>query len=110
MKRTKSIILLATALFMLFCQFRVASTAIAGSDAIATVLAQPPAADVGKKTQCAYCKMHLTVKADTPGASYKGKNYYFCDDFERDSFIKEPDKYVSKMSAAHPASSPMAPM
>ncbi len=110
MKITKSMILLATALFMLFCEFPMAGNAIAGSDAIATVLTQPPASDIGKKTQCAYCKMHLTVKADTPAASYNGKNYYFCDEMERDAFIKDPKRYLSTTPATRAASPPMAPM
>ena len=110
MKKTKSTILLATALLMLLCQFHMASIAIAGSDAIAAVLTEPPAADIGKKTQCTYCKMHLTVKADTPAASYKGRNYYFCDDMERDAFVKQPEKYISTTPASRAASAPMSPM
>ena len=110
MKKTQSTILLATALLMLLCQFQLANMAIAGSNTIATVLTQPPAADIGKKTQCAYCKMHLTVKADTPAASYKGKNYYFCDDMERDAFVKNPEKYLSTTPATRAASPPMTPM
>jgi YHS domain-containing protein len=110
MKETKSTVLLVSALLMLLCQLQMANMATAGSNAIATVLSQPPAADIGKKTQCAYCKMHLTVKADTPAASYNGKNYYFCDGTERDAFVKDPKKYLSTTPATHTASPPMSPM
>lgn len=95
---------------MLLCQVQMARIAIAGSNDIANVLAQAPASDIGKKTQCAYCKMRLTVRADTPAASYKGKNYYFCDGTERDAFVKNPDKYLSSTPATRAASPPMAPM
>lgn len=105
MKKAKLTILLATVLFVLLCHFQGASTAIAGSNDIASVLTQAPAADIGKKTTCAYCGMHLTVNAKTPAASYEGKNYYFCDEMERDAFIKEPNKYLSAAGAASP---PMA--
>ncbi len=45
---------------------------------------------------CAYCGMHLTVKSDTPAATFDGKDYYFCDDMERDAFVKTPKKYLAK--------------
>ena len=63
---------------------------------IATILNTPPKQDIGMASQCAVCAMKLHVKSDTPGVSYKGKDYYFCDDDERDAFAKDPDKYLKK--------------
>ena len=71
----------------------------ADSPAIAKVLASPPAANVGTSTHCAVCGMKLYVKSDTPAAEYAGKQYYFCDTSERDSFIEHPETYLHK--AAH---------
>ena len=76
--------------------FYFSGSARAASPEIANVLSQAPASDVGKKTMCAYCGMHLTVKSDTPAAKYDGKDYYFCDDMERDAFMKTPKKYLAK--------------
>jgi len=69
---------------------------LAGSDAIATVLSTPPSGDVGTATTCAVCGMKLHVKKDTPGAVYNGKDYYFCDESERDSFVADPQKFVKQ--------------
>jgi len=91
----------ALTMAMVLCGFfYVAGSANADSPAIATVLSKAPDGDVGKKTVCAYCGMHLTVKSDTPGAAYNGKDYYFCDETERDSFVKTPAQYLSKQPSA----------
>ena len=71
----------------------------ADSPAIAKALAAPPAADVGKATKCAVCGMNLHVKSDTPGAEYRGKDYYFCDGSERDAFVEHPEMYLHKAAA-----------
>ena len=63
---------------------------------IAAILNTPPKQDLGIATQCAVCGMKLHVKNDTPGLSYKGKDYYFCAQDERDAFAKDPDKYLKK--------------
>jgi YHS domain-containing protein len=68
----------------------------ADSSAIATVLASPPAAELGTSTKCAVCGMKLYVKKDTPAAEYAGKHYYFCDTSERDAFVAHPEMYLHK--------------
>lgn len=96
MYRNKAITLVLMMLVVLGGFFFVSNSANAASPEIASVLSQAPNGDVGKKTVCAYCGMHLTVKSDTPGATYNGKDYYFCDEMERDAFVKTPTKYVAK--------------
>jgi YHS domain-containing protein len=103
MYRSKTIVLIAMMSVVLCGSFYVSGSACAASD-IASVLSQAPASDVGKKTVCAYCGMHMTVKSDTPGAAYNGKDYYFCDETERDSFVKDPKKYLAKQPSAGLAS------
>ncbi|HTR60121.1 MAG TPA: YHS domain-containing protein [Candidatus Binataceae bacterium] len=68
----------------------------ADSSSIATVLNTPPGKDLGITTKCAMCGMKLHVKKDTPAVEYQGKDYYFCDEAERDTFAKEPDKYLKQ--------------
>ena len=68
----------------------------ADSGNIATVLTTPPQKDVGLATKCAMCGMKLHVKSDTPAVEYKGKDYYFCDEGERDTFAQNPDQYLKK--------------
>ena len=68
----------------------------AGADAIATVLKTPPPGDIGTATTCAVCGMKVHVKSDTPVAEYKGKDYYFCDQSERDAFVADPSMYLKK--------------
>ncbi len=99
-RRNKFIVLIAMMSVVLCGIFYVSSFAYADSSEIAAVLSQAPAGDIGKKTTCAYCGMHLTVKSDTPGASYNGRDYYFCDDMERDAFVKTPKKYLAKQLSA----------
>jgi YHS domain-containing protein len=104
MHRNKAIALVLTMLVVLCGFFYVSDSANAVSPEIASVLSKAPASDVGKKTVCAYCGMHLTVKSDTPAATFDGKDYYFCDDMERDAFVKAPKKYLSKQPSAGIAS------
>ncbi|HXW83033.1 MAG TPA: YHS domain-containing protein [Candidatus Binataceae bacterium] len=68
----------------------------ADSNAIAAVLNAPPQKDLGTAATCAVCGMKVHVKKDTPTAEYKGKDYYFCDESERDTFVKDPGKYLSQ--------------
>jgi len=96
LQRNKTIVLIATMSVVLSGFFYFSGSARAASPEIASVLSQAPASDVGKKTMCAYCGMHLTVKSDTPAATLDGKDYYFCDDMERDAFVKTPGKYLAK--------------
>jgi YHS domain-containing protein len=100
MYRNKAIVLIVMMSVVLCGLFYVSDSASAASPEIASVLSQPPASDIGKKTVCAYCGMHLTVKPNTPAATYDGKDYYFCDDTERDAFVKAPKQYLSKQPSA----------
>lgn len=104
MHRNKAVVLVVVMLVVLCGLFYVSNSASAASPEIASVLSQAPAGDVGKKTVCAYCGMHLTVKSNTPVAAYNGKDYYFCDEMERDSFVKTPEQYLAKQPSAGIAS------
>jgi YHS domain-containing protein len=104
MYRNKAFVLIAMMSVVLCGSFYVSGSACAASPDIASVLSQAPASDVGKKTVCAYCGMHMAVKSDTPGAAYNGKDYYFCDETERDSFLKDPQQYTAKQPSAGIAS------
>jgi len=66
------------------------------SAAVAKILNTPPKDQIGLATQCAVCGMKLHVKSDTPVVEYKGKDYYFCDNDERDAFAKDPSQYLKK--------------
>jgi YHS domain-containing protein len=52
---------------------------------------------------CAYCRdmacIVVPVTKETPRAEYMGKTYYFCSDSCRDSFLKDPEKYLPKPKA-----------
>jgi YHS domain-containing protein len=102
--RNKAIALAAIISVVLCGFFYISDSANAASPEIASILSQAPPGDVGKKTVCAYCGMRLTVKSDTPAAKFDGKDYYFCDDMERDAFVKTPEKYLSKQPSAGIAS------
>jgi YHS domain-containing protein len=90
--RSLSILLVALGLALAFSP----TVRAADTSNIATILNTPPKQDLGMATQCAMCGMKMHVKNDTPGLSYNGKDYYFCDDDERDVFAKDPDKYLKK--------------
>ena len=64
MHRNKAVVLVVVMLVVLCGLFYVSNSASAASPEIASVLSQAPAGDVGKKTVCAYCGMHLTVKSN----------------------------------------------
>jgi YHS domain-containing protein len=68
----------------------------ADTNTAATVLNAPPPKEIGAATKCAVCGMKLHVKKDTPAVEYKGKDYYFCDDAERDAFAKDPEQFLKK--------------
>jgi YHS domain-containing protein len=68
--------------------------AMAQETAAAKVLNAAPAADVGMKTTCSVCRMKIMVRKDSPAAEYQGKNYYFCSDWDRDTFVQDPQKYA----------------
>ncbi|MGO9450506.1 MAG: YHS domain-containing protein [Candidatus Binataceae bacterium] len=96
-------------LALLTCLILVASPtapAMAQEAAAAKVLNAVPAADVGMKTTCSVCQMKITVRKDSPAAEYQGKNYYFCSDWDRDTFIQDPQKYAQANQPAAIANVP----
>ena len=40
--------------------------------------------------------VNIRVKDRTPRTEYHGKTYFFCSDDCRDTFLKKPEKYLSK--------------
>jgi YHS domain-containing protein len=52
--------------------------------------------ELGVKTVCPVCGMEITISARTPALEYKGQIYYFCSADEKDQFMKNPEKFISK--------------
>lgn len=42
------------------------------------------------------CGMTVDEKTAKWVAEYKGKKYYFCDKSDKETFEKEPEKYIAK--------------
>ncbi len=51
--------------------------------------------EIGKSFTCVMCNMKMKVSKNTPALDYQGKAYYFCSAGEKESFSKEPEKYIS---------------
>jgi YHS domain-containing protein len=51
--------------------------------------------EIGKSFTCVMCNMKMKVSKNTPALDYQGKAYYFCSVGEKESFSKQPDKYIS---------------
>ncbi|MCJ7497679.1 MAG: YHS domain-containing protein, partial [candidate division Zixibacteria bacterium] len=51
--------------------------------------------EIGKDFTCVMCNMKGKVSKNTPALDYQGKAYYFCSAGEKESFSKQPDKYIS---------------
>ena len=45
-------------------------------------------------TNCPVCGMPVDITADTPKSSYEGEIYYFCSEACKESFDREPAKYL----------------
>jgi YHS domain-containing protein len=59
----------------------------------ATSAETPPA----RKAKCPLCKDHeIEVTADTPRASHDGKEYFFCSDYCKEDFVKDPAAAIAK--------------
>ena len=55
------------------------------------------AADAPKKTtevKDPVCQMSVDPKTASEKAVYKGKTYYFCSKEDKETFVKNPEKYV----------------
>jgi YHS domain-containing protein len=53
-----------------------------------------PTAKIGDQVTCALDGMKMSRAADTPSAEYRGKVYYFCGDAEKQTFLKDPERYT----------------
>ena len=38
--------------------------------------------------------MQIRLATATPSAEYRGKVYYFCSDSEKQTFLKDPERYT----------------
>jgi YHS domain-containing protein len=45
-------------------------------------------------TNCPVCGMPVEITAETPKSSYDGETYYFCSEACKQSFDREPAKYL----------------
>jgi YHS domain-containing protein len=55
-----------------------------------------PATQAAAKVRCVMCVDHeFVAKPTTPTAEYKGRTYYFCSDYCKTEFGKDPAKAVA---------------
>ena len=45
-------------------------------------------------TNCPVCGMPVEITSDTPSSEYDGETYYFCGESCKESFDREPQKYL----------------
>jgi P-type Cu+ transporter len=45
-------------------------------------------------TNCPVCGMPVEITPDTPRSNYDGETYYFCSEACKQSFDREPAKYL----------------
>jgi YHS domain-containing protein len=66
-------------------------------------MAQQPAAAEKKKGgeefTCPVDGMHMQVTEQTPTAEHQGKIYHFCNEADKQTFLKDPERYVKGKSA-----------
>ncbi|MBD3168429.1 MAG: YHS domain-containing protein [candidate division Zixibacteria bacterium] len=65
------------------------------------VVHQVTADETGQEVVDMVCDMDVEVVEATPAASYKGETYYFCSEYCRDEFIKDPQKYMDSHEHSH---------
>jgi YHS domain-containing protein len=91
MKRSSLITLaILTGIVFLYLSF-----AIGGQDKTKVSNHKITEQEIGKEFTCPVCGMNVNVAKNTPALDYKGKTYYFCSAGEKESFSKQPDKYIS---------------
>ncbi len=44
------------------------------------------------------CHMDVDEEPDTPRSTYKGKTYYFCCEHCKETFDRDPEKFVARKS------------
>jgi len=96
MRKIATVVMLALAIGLVSTGSRQAQCAdqpATGQQSV-KILKEVPKTDVGMKTNCAVCKMAMTVKSSTPAVEYAGKRYYFCDPSEVQAFTENPSKYA----------------
>jgi YHS domain-containing protein len=63
-------------------------------------LAQRPLAEgrkaVGEAFTCPVDGMPMRVTEHTPATEYRGKTYYFCDEKDKQTFMRDPEQYVKE--------------
>ena len=60
-------------------------------------MAQQPATaekKVGEEFTCPIDGMRMKVTEQTPTAEYQGETYYFCNEADKQAFLKDPKQYV----------------
>ena len=60
---------------------------------------QPATAEkkkVGEEFTCPVDGMRMQVTEQTPTAEYQGKTYYFCNEADKQTFLKDPERYVKE--------------
>jgi YHS domain-containing protein len=75
--------------------------AMAGTDKKETAQ-QPATAEkkkVGEEFTCPVDGMRMKVTEQTPTAEYQGKIYHFCNEADKQAFLKDPERYVKGKSA-----------
>jgi len=49
---------------------------------------------VGEEFTCPVDGMRMTVQENTPTTEYQGKVYYFCNEADKQAFLKDPERYA----------------
>ena len=49
---------------------------------------------VGEEFTCPVDGMRMTVMDNTPATEYRGKTYYFCNEADKQAFLKDPERHV----------------
>ncbi|MBI3797934.1 MAG: YHS domain-containing protein [Deltaproteobacteria bacterium] len=51
---------------------------------------------VGEQFTCPVDGRRMTVTEQTPATEYLGKTYYFCTQQDKETFLKDPERYAKK--------------
>jgi YHS domain-containing protein len=54
---------------------------------------------VGEEFTCPVDGMRMQVTEHTPTTEYQGTVYYFCDEADKQTFLKDPERYATGKSA-----------
>jgi YHS domain-containing protein len=96
---------------LLFCPALLLVVWTAGCERSASPTPPKAPATQTAMAECLPCAGHrIEVTMSTPRVEYKGKTYYFCSNGCRETFLKNPEKYVAKPPSTVPATRPEATM